>query len=814
MGEQGQEERGGSSPSLNNQTEIVSEARRRWRRTAIVLRAIRQFQDVCQPDELVKQDMHKLAVRSKFRKSGHALIAMHRFKLLAEAARVSRQEKKCGLSPTLDELVELNEKASMKELMNYGGVHGLAKLLKVNVEHGLTGEDSDFDWRRTAYGSNRYPEKAPKSFWAFLWQACQDTTLIILMGCAVISLAAGLVQHPADGWYEGVGIASAVLIVIVVASVSDYRQSIQFRYLSAENANIQVQVLRAQRHQIVSIYDLLVGDVVPLRIGDQVPADGVLLSAYSLSIDESSMTGESIPRAKDLSQDPFLLSGCKVVDGFGSLLVTAVGMSTEWGRVMSTVNSESLEETPLQARLAKVATLVAKIGLTVASFLCVVLFVRYFVKYEGKSAGALLSDIVDILAITVTIIVVAVPEGLPLAVTLTLAYSMKKMMGDKALVRKLVACETMGSATCICSDKTGTLTLNQMRVTQTWLAGRTREADSTHKEDLPACVWKLLVEGLALNTTGSVYTPTDEQEEFQQQPQVTASPTEAALLRWGLQLGMDFPSIQSSWRLDQVDTFNSVKKKAGVLVTPVNIEQVPTDLFQPEPLGKHPPAHVHALVHWKGAAEIILDSCSHWMDAQGKAVLMNDHMRNTLQKEIAHMASQSLRCIALAHRQLNVPLPLAKEVTHPPDLTQIPPEIPTDQLTLTALLGLKDPCRPGVEQAVRRCQLAGVRVRMVTGDNLLTARAIAMECGILRHDGVAIEGPQWRAMSEEERINVLPSLDVLARSSPSDKLSLVQALRSMGEVVAVTGDGTNDAPALKKADVGFAMGLTGTEVAR
>lgn len=308
----------------------------------------------------------------------------------------------------------------------------------------------------------------------FLWEAWQDLTLIILMIAAVASLALGIkTEGIKEGWYDGGSIAFAVILVIVVTAVSDYRQSLQFQNLNEEKRNIHLEVIRGGRRVEVSIYDLVVGDVLPLNIGDQVPADGVLISGHSLSIDESSMTGESKIVHKD-SKDPFLMSGCKVADGNGTMLVTSVGINTEWGLLMASISEDSGEETPLQVRLNGVATFIGIVGLTVALIVLVVLLARFFTGHTKKADGSIqfkagktkVSDAVDgaikILTVAVTIVVVAVPEGLPLAVTLTLAYSMRKMMADKALVRRLSACETMGSATTICSDKTGTLTLNQV----------------------------------------------------------------------------------------------------------------------------------------------------------------------------------------------------------------------------------------------------------------------------------------------------------------------------------------------------------------
>ncbi|GMN55248.1 hypothetical protein TIFTF001_024359 [Ficus carica] len=600
-----------------------------------------------------------------------------------------------------------------------------------------------------------------------------------------------------DGWYDGGSIAFAVILVIVVTAMSDYRQSLQFQNLNEEKRNIHLQVIRGGRRVEVSIYDIVVGDVIPLNIGDQVPADGILIFGHSLAIDESSMTGESKIVHKD-SKGPFLMSGCKVADGSGTMLVTSVGINTEWGLLMASISEDTGEETPLQVRLNGVATFIGIVGLAVAFVVLVVLLVRYFTGHSENPDGSRqftagqtkVGDAVDgaikILTVAVTIVVVAVPEGLPLAVTLTLAYSMRKMMVDKALVRRLSACETMGSAETICSDKTGTLTLNQMTVVEACVGG-TKVDPTDNKSELPPLVSSLLIEGIAQNTNGGVYLP-----EKGGEVEVSGSPTEKAILSWGLRLGMNFDVARSESSILHVFPFNSEKKRGGAAV-------------------KLPDSQVH--VHWKGAAEIVLASCTQYIDDTNHVVAMDEDKVQIFRKAIEDMAARSLRCVAIAYRTCE----LKSVPTDEEELSRW--ALPEDNLILLAIVGIKDPCRPGVRNAVELCQNAGVKVRMVTGDNLQTAKAIALECGILGSDADAtepnlIEGKVFRAFSDKEREDVAEKITVMGRSSPSDKLLLVQALRRRGRVVAVTGDGTNDAPALHEADIGLAMGIQGTEVAK
>ena len=369
-----------------------------------------------------------------------------------------------------------------------------------------------------------------------------------------------------------------MFLVIVVSAVSNFRQSRQFRKLSAESDDIKVEVVRNGRRHAVSIFDVVVGDVVRLKIGDQVPADGVFLEGHSLKVDESSMTGESDHVEVDGEQNPFLLSGTKVTDGFGSMLVAAVGMNTAWGEMMSSVSRELNETTPLQARLEKLTSFIAKIGLSVATIVLVVMMICYFTGHTTDESGRrefvrgmtrsddVTKAVVSIITAAVAIVVVAIPEGLPLAVTLTLAYSMKRMMKDNAMVRKLSACETMGSATTICTDKTGTLTLNEMKVTEFWLGGEEEtfmaEQTSTMLPNKSQVVLCLLREAVGLNTTGSVYKPSSEAVE-----EISGSPTEKAILSWAVfGLGLDIDEVKRECETVQVEAFNSEKKRSGVLI--------------------------------------------------------------------------------------------------------------------------------------------------------------------------------------------------------------------------------------------------------
>ncbi|XP_045789046.1 calcium-transporting ATPase 8, plasma membrane-type-like isoform X4 [Trifolium pratense] len=780
---------------------------RRWRQAALVLNASRRFRYTLD----LKKEEEKKQILRKIRAHAQAIRAAYLFKAAGGQAQPNRERQgqvgaikppsttSTGEFPIgPEQLASISREHDTASLQQYGGVAGVSNLLKTDLEKGINGDDADLLKRRNAFGSNNYPRKKGRSFMMFMWDACKDLTLVILMVAAAASLALGIKSEGIkEGWYDGGSIAFAVVLVIVVTAVSDYKQSLQFRDLNEEKRNIHLEVVRGGRRVEISIYDLVVGDVIPLNIGNQVPADGIVITGHSLSIDESSMTGESKIVHKD-SKDPFMMSGCKVADGSGTMLVTGVGINTEWGLLMASISEDTGEETPLQVRLNGVATFIGIVGLSVAVLVLIVLLARYFSGHTKNADGTKqftagrtkIGDAVDgaikIITVAVTIVVVAVPEGLPLAVTLTLAYSMRKMMADKALVRRLSACETMGSATTICSDKTGTLTMNQMTVVEVYAGGS--KIDPPHQLESSPKLRSLLIEAVAQNTNGSVFVP-----EGANDVEVSGSPTEKAILHWGIKVGMNFATDRSESSIIHVFPFNSEKKRGGVAIQ--------TD-----------DSDVH--IHWKGAAEIVLACCTGgYIDANDRLVEMSEDKMNFFKKAIEDMAAESLRCVAIAYRSYE------KEKVPDNEEQLAHWSLPDDDLVLLAIVGIKDPCRPGVKDSVQLCQKAGVKVKMVTGDNVKTAKAIAVECGILSSladatERTVIEGKTFRALSDSEREEIADSISVMGRSSPNDKLLLVQALRRKGHVVAVTGDGTNDAPALHEADIGLAMGIAGTEVAK
>ena len=510
-----------------------------------------------------------------------------------------------------------------------------------------------------------------------------------------------------------------------------------------------------------------------------------------LAIDESNMNGEP-EAAKKSPKKPILLSGTQVAEGNGEMLVTNVGMRSEWGITYSKLIVPQ-EDTPLQESLGDLAKKIGYIGFVVAVLVFLVLVARLIAK-TGKFNNLLieltyiahdwewnnLRQFLQFFTLSITIVVAAVPEGLPLAVTISLAYSMRAMLKDNNLVRHLQACETMGGATNICSDKTGTLTENRMTVTNGWFANK--KFGDNLEESLLSTLNKTFIDMLcvSVSTNSAISTFIKFPKDSSHKMEFIGSKTECALLLLTHKLKYDYNDIRKQNKVLVSFPFSSEKKRSSCVVDVNGSNR----LFV------------------KGASEIILGLCDNYIDENMTTHDLSEEFKQSLNKTIESMASEGLRTLTIAYKDIKE---VPEEGTNAPD----------DHLTLIGIVGIKDPLRPEVPDAIRQCKSAGITVRMVTGDNKLTATSIAKSCGILHDDSqVVLEGPEFRKMSDEELDRILPKLAVLARSSPSDKHRLVTRLKVLREVVAVTGDGTNDGPALKAADVGFGMGIAGTEIAK
>ncbi|KAL3470851.1 hypothetical protein BJX99DRAFT_263871 [Aspergillus californicus] len=747
---------------------------------------------------------------------------------------------------------QLNKMLNPKSLAAYqalGGVSGLGQALRTDLKSGLSvdetrlpgrvvyntemssfnytespgstdGSDTRFYDRIRIFSQNRLPARKSTGFFKLLWMAYNDKIIILLTIAAVVSLSLGIYEtidagHGVD-WVEGVAIVVAISIVTLVTALNDWQKERQFAKLNKRNNDREVIAVRSGKVVMISIFDITVGDVLHLEPGDSVPADGILISGYGIKCDESSATGESDQMKKtdgfEVSRqiaegtatkklDPFMISGSNVLEGVGTYLVTSVGKYSSYGRILMSLQ-EANDPTPLQVKLGRLANWIGWLGSGAAIILFFALLFRFIANLSSNpgSAATKGKEFVDILIVAVTVIVVAIPEGLPLAVTLALAFATTRMVKENNLVRLLRACETMGNATVICSDKTGTLTQNKMTVVAGTLGSRgfsqnPGEESSTSAAELfktcPRDARDVLVKSIALNST-AFEDDKDGSREF------IGSKTEVALLQLARDyLGMDVATERASATIAQLVPFDSARKCMGV------VYQVSD-------------GHYRLLV--KGAAEIMVGKCSSRVDSASDSLsvaMTTAQDKQEFLDTIESYATKSLRTIGLVYKDFATPSWPPAEAIRPQDEPESAKfdSIFTD-MTWLGVMGIQDPLRPEVPAAIQKCHMAGVQVKMVTGDNINTATAIAESCGIKTKDGTVMEGPKFRQLSEEAMDRAIPNLQVLARSSPEDKRILVARLKKLGETVAVTGDGTNDGPALKTADVGFSMGIAGTEVAK
>lgn len=703
--------------------------------------------------------------------------------------------------------------------------------------------DSFLD-RKRVFRDNRLPEKKAKSIFELAWEAYKDKVLILLTVAAVVSLALGIYQSQTSQngervqWVEGVAIAVAIVIVVAVGAANDWQKERQFVKLNKKKDDRFVKIIRSGKSREISVYDILVGDVMHLEPGDMIPVDGIFISGHNLRCDESSATGESdllkkhggeeVYEAIEKNQsvrklDPFIMSGGKVVEGIGTFLVTAVGVNSSYGKTMMSLR-EPPQTTPLQVKLNVLAEYIAKLGLTAGLVLFIATFIKFLVGLHNIQGGASEKgqQFLQVFIVAVTIVVVAVPEGLPLAVTLALAFATTRMLKDNNLVRLLKACETMGNATTVCSDKTGTLTQNKMSIVSGVLGTssrfgdkRTPESSTTNSPDSP--------------TKGKIGPPESEPHDVSVSHFASTLNEDVRLL---LMQSIAVNSTAFEGELDGQETFVGSKTETALLsfardylaMGSVNEERSNANVVQMVPFdsGRKCMAAVVKLgnaryrMFVKGASEIMLGKCTRIIQNPTKGdaeTLIGHEDMETLTDIITNFASRSLRTIGLIYRDFQQWPPRGAPTLEDDPKLAVFDKVFKDMVFL-GIVGIQDPLRIGVADAVLACQNAGVFVRMVTGDNVLTAKAIAEECGIYTAGGLVMEGPQFRKLDERGMNQIIPRLQVLARSSPEDKRILVKRLKEMGETVAVTGDGTNDALALKTADVGFSMGIAGTEVAK
>ncbi|MGQ4649905.1 HAD-IC family P-type ATPase [Lyngbya aestuarii] len=678
------------------------------------------------------------------------------------------------------------------------GISEVLQQLDTDVTHGLT--DAQVNHRRQTYGANELVERGRKNPWKILWEQLKAPLVVMLVIAAIISLAVG------D--YKNSIAIMAIVLLNAFLGFDQERKAEEAMAALKKLATPEVKVRRNGQVQEVSASELVPGDIVLLEAGNLVPADGRLLESFNLRVQEASLTGESEPIEKNEqvifdTEQPLgdrlnmVYMGTTVTYGRSTVAIAETGMQTQLGNIANLIQTVESEPTPLQRRLEQLGKILGLIAVAIAG----VIFVLGLLRGE---------ELKDMFLTAVSLVVAAVPEGLPAVVTIALALGAKRMLKRHALIRKLPAVETLGSITTICSDKTGTLTQNRMTVTVLDVAGERLDFTNIRQETLEP---ENLVgqEASVLNnnptlslllTSGTLCNDAVLEANAPGEPlnQAIGDPTETALVVAAARVELLKASLERVFpRIAEVP-FDSERKCMTTLhQCPATAAEIPSTLASAWSLIQLEGVPT-CLSFSKGAIDTLLDISS--------AVWVNDHiepLNETWCERIkeAHdlLAKDGLRILAVAFRSWQ---------STPPDQQQQTLE---RDLILIGLVGMIDPARPEVKAAIQTCQTAGIRAVMITGDHPLTARHIANELGITSN-GNLLTGQELNQLSIEELEEIVESVDVYARVSPEHKLNIIQALKDKGHIVAMTGDGVNDAPALKKADIGVAMGVTGTDVAK
>ncbi len=630
---------------------------------------------------------------------------------------------------------------------------------------GLT--DQEVLQNRQKYGMNLLtPPKRP-SIWKLYLEKFQDPVIKVLLVAAAFSLLISIIESE---YAETIGIFFAIFLATGIGFYFEYDANKKFDLLNAVGEETLVMVIRNGKVHEIPKKDIVVGDVVILNTGDEIPADGVLLEAVSLQVNESSLTGELMVN-KTTDEAHFdeeatypsnsVMRGTTVTDGHGVMCVERVGDATEIGKVARQATEQSQEQTPLNLQLTKLANLIGKVGFTIATLTFVIFTAKDLYVHLNNTTITDWHQWLEIARIVlkyfmmaVTLIVVAVPEGLPMSVTLSLALNMRRMLKTNNLVRKMHACETMGAITVICTDKTGTLTQNLMQVYDAKL-------DESQKN--------LIAEGIATNSTAFL-----EEKEGEGKPSGVGNPTEVALLLWLNEQGMDYILLRNQAKTVNQLTFSTERKYMATLVDSSVLNT--------------------RVLYVKGAPEIVMGKCN----------LEESRVKQYNEQLLAYQ-NQAMRTLGVAYK-----------VIPENSSTDCAELVKEGGLTFMGIFAISDPIRSDVPDAVKKCQSAGIRVKIVTGDTPGTATEIARQIGLWTSEDTErnrITGVEFAALSDEEALERVVDLKVMSRARPMDKQRLVQLLQQKGEVVAVTGDGTNDAPALNHAQVGLSMG-TGTSVAK
>lgn len=637
---------------------------------------------------------------------------------------------------------------------------------------GLT--DAEVVESRRLHGDNVLTPPAKEPLWRKFLAKLTDPLIIILLVAAALSIGIAFYEyfglgHDATAFLEPIGILLAVVLATGLAFIFETKADREFDILNKVNDDEPVRVIRNGQSQQIPKRDVVAGDVVMIGTGDEIPADGTLIDAVALMVDESSLTGEPACAKTTDSRDfdpeatfpsNRVMRGTKVMEGHGVFRAEAVGDRTENGKVFQAAQIDNSIKTPLDEQLERLGSLITKLGYAVAALVVVGRLGIYF-SNEPFEWISFITYLLQTVMLAVTLLVVSVPEGLPMAVTLSLAYSMRRMLKTNNLVRKLHACETMGATTVICTDKTGTLTQNRMRVASMQFY----PVEGFTQQQCDA----LVREGMAVNSTASLDLSRKDD------PQPIGNPTEGALLLWLHDNGCDYLELK--------------RRAERVAELPFSTERkyMATAVVSAAEAGRR-------ILYVKGAPEILLTMCD-----------MPQQQREGIRTTLAEYQNQAMRTLAFAFR------PLA-------DGEQgITPEGISGRLAMLGIAAISDPVREEVPAAVTECRNAGIEVKIVTGDTTATAREIGRRIGLWSDDTDTdrniITGPEFEALDERQLADRVMDLKIIARARPMDKKRLVEALQAHNQVVAVTGDGTNDAPALKAANVGLSMG-DGTSVAK
>lgn len=626
---------------------------------------------------------------------------------------------------------------------------------------GLT--DAQAEESRKKHGTNSFIRQEHESLLRRIWDAATEPMLIMLLIAAGITLAVNITRFFTGGEYnflECIGIFAAIALSVIITVITEGRSAKAFEALNRINEDTLIKVMRNGEPALIPQRDIVVGDIVFIETGDKIVADGRLLSGNELTVDESTLTGESLPVSKDASfacqeatpvaeRANMLYSGCFVSTGNGKMLVTAVGNDTQFGLIAKELSSIEKTTTPLQEKLDRLGKTITFLGASAAAFAFIVQVIQF-----AMAGSASIDTISDAFITSIVLIVAAVPEGLPTIVAVSLALNIIKMSSENALVKKMIACETIGCVNIICSDKTGTLTANKMTVQQFYAGG------GLHT---PSEITDLrLIRNCCINSNADI---TREGDSWK----FIGNPTECSLLAASDEAGFDYRTLRQEADIVRIFPFSSQNKDMSTIVRED---------------GK-------LILYTKGNPEKILPLCSNISETE--LTRINEQMEEFQRK--------AGRLLAFAHRVL-------------PSYSGQPQDAVEKDLTFDAFAVIADPLGPDVYKSILDCRSAGIEVKMLTGDNIRTARAVADELHMFDEGCIALEASDIEAMSDEELKRELPRIAVIARSTPLVKMRIVKLLKELGNVVAVTGDGINDAPAIKNADVGIAMGIAGTEVTK